>query len=296
MRARILVTATILGLALQSLARAESREQRYLSTRDAAIAKVSAAMDSYTAMPAEPRKAKSEALHKISTMDEAERAKLEEQMRDIVGPMEISGFGPVGKLNFDGLIKGDQGFGTLDGLKFTSMDNKASVIVTTTDIFRRWLAEHKDWWGTNGESIPQQPGRAVQVNAFYTQSLLTDSAIIGFTELHIRKPLGSIFVFAMLGGRTQDAVPSQANEIFIAVGRGGRVFIGQSRGIDAVGPVAACDGARKAALDYRPSTDQKAKELQSRFLKCFSGWARYQPNYSEAVRAAQQLIDGVAAR
>ena len=296
MRTSCLVTALVLGLGLQSLARAETREQRYFSARDAAIAKVSAAMDSYTATPAEPRKAKSEALHKLTAMDEAERAKLEAQMRDIVGPMAISGFGPDGKLNFDGLIKGDQGFGTLDGLKFTSVDKKAIIIVTTTDIFQHWLAEHKDWWGKNGDSIPQQPGRAVQIDAFYTQALMTDSAIIGFTELHVRKPLGSIFVFAMLGGRTQDGVPSKADEIFVAVGRGGRVFIGQSQSIDAVGPVARCNGARETALNYRPSTDQKAKELQSQFLKCFSGWAWYQPNYSEAVRAAQQLIDGVAAR
>jgi hypothetical protein len=326
MRTTVLMAVAALGLA--SPAGAETQEQRYFSARDAAIAKVTAAMDAYTAMPTEPPKekpaapekgkptaqdrakaaaqdkakaaafdkAKAAALDKVIAMDKAERAKLEGEMREIVGPMPIAGFDKDGKLNLDGLIKGDQGFGALDGLTFTSSDKKASIIVTTTGIFPHWLAEHKDWWGKNSNDIPQQPGIAVQQNAFYTQALVTDSAIVGLTELHVRKPLGSVFVFAMLGGRTQDAIPEQADEIFVAMSRKGHVFVGQSKNIPAVGPIAACESARKAALDYRPSTDKKAKDLEAAFLKCFSSRARFQPNYAEALRAAQQMIDSVAAR
>ena len=66
-------------------------------------------------------------------------------MRELVGPMPIAGFDKDGQLNLDHLIKGDQGLGALDGMKFFSADKKASVIVTTTGVFRRWLADHKDW-------------------------------------------------------------------------------------------------------------------------------------------------------
>lgn len=326
-RTTVLAAVVVLGLGLPSIAHAESPEQRYFDERDAAIAKVTAAIEAYTAMPAAPPretppapargkpaaqeqakaaaqdrakaaafdKAKAAALEKISALDKAERAKLETQMRDIVGPMPIAGFDKDGKLNLEHLIKGDQGFGTLDGLTFTSADNKASVIVTTTGVFRRWLADHKDWWGKNANSLPQQPGRAVQQNAFYTQALVTDAAVIGFTEIHVRKPLGSVFVYVMLGARSQDGIPQQANELFIAVGRGGHVFIAQSRSIATVGPIARCEAMWKDANSTQPD-DKTKKIVEARYLKCFSGWARYQPNYSEAVRAAQQIIDAIAAR
>ena len=311
MRTTVLTAVVMLGLGLSSPARAESPEQRYFDARDAAIARVTAAMDAYTAMPAAPRiekptaqdkakaaaidKAKTAALDKVLAMDKAERAKLEEQMRDMIGPMPIVGFEKDGKLNLDGLIKGDEGFGALDGLIFTSMDKKASVIVTTTGVFRRWLTEHKDWWGKNSNDIPQQPGIAVQQNAFYTQALVTDSAIVNLTELHVRKPLGSVYVYAMLGSRTQDAIPQQADEVFIAVGRGGHVFIGRSKSFDAVGPIARCDATWKEATTSQPD-DKTRKKLETRFLKCFSGWARYQPHYSDALDTAQQIINAVAAR
>jgi len=325
MRTTVFAAVVVLGFGLPSIVSAETPEQRYFDARDAAIAKVTAAMDAYIAMPAEaPReipaapakgkataqdkaktaalerskaaafdKAKAAALEKVTALDKAERGKLEAEMREIVGPMPIAGFDKDGKLNLDHLIKNDQGFGTLDGLTFTSTDKKASIIVTTTGVFRRWLADHKDWW--KNASLPQQPGRAVQQNAFYTQALVTDSAIVGFTELHVRKPLGSVFVYVMLGSRSQDGVPREANELLVAVGRGGHVFIAQSRSIAAVGPIARCDLMWKDATGPQP--DEKTRKIvETRYLKCFSGWARYQPNYSEAVRAAQQIIDAIAAR
>lgn len=339
MRAAVLTAVVALGLGAPFPASAESPEQRYFALRDAAIARVTAAMEAYNAMAAaEPRKdapaapapapikarattpaqakaaarekakaaalekaraaaqdkAKAAALDKVTAVEKAERAKLEEAMREMIGPVAIAGLDKDGKLNLDGLIKSDQGFGALDGLVFTSPDRKASVIVTTTGAFRRWLTEHKNWWGENSAALPQQPGIAVQQNAFYTQALVTDAAISGLTEIHVRKPLGSVFVYAMLGARTQDAIPAQANEVFIAVGRGGHVFIGQAR-VDPVGPIPRCDSAWKAAA--APQADDKAqKKLETRFLKCFSGWARYQPGYAGALNAAQQLIYAVAAQ
>ena len=333
MRTAVLTAVVTLGLAFP--ARAESPEQRYFAARDAAIAKVTAAMEAYTAMAAEPHKdapavtpapakaappargkaavqqkakaialekakaaaqdkAKTAALDKVIALDAAERAKLEAEMREMIGPIAIAGFGKDGKLNLEGLIKGDPGFGTLDGLTFTSADNKASVIVTTTGVFRRWLADHKNWNGADGDSIPQQPGIAVQQNALYTQALQTDAAIAGLTDLHVRKPLGSVFVYALLGARTQDALPRQADEVFIAVGRGGHVFIGQSRSIDPIGPIPRCEATWKAAA--APQDDDKTRrKFETRYLKCFSGWARYQPRYGDAVSAAQRIIYAVAA-
>ena len=77
--------------------------------------------------------------------------------------------------------------------------------------------------------------------------------------------------------------------------RGGHIFIGQSRGFDPVGPIPRCEPTWKDATG--PQQDDKTqKKLEARFLKCFSGWARYQPNYAAALGAAQQIIYAVAAQ
>ena len=296
MRAAVILAVATLGLCSALPARAETPEQLYFATRNAAIAKITAATDAYVAMPAEPRAAKGEAMDNMTALDTAERTKLEQQLRAIVGPVAIQRFVGSGALNLDALSKGDQGFGTLDGLTFTSADKKASVIVTTASIFQHWLVEHKNWWGKGNRDIPQQPAKAVKENGFYTQALVTDSAIIGFTVLPVRKPAGITIAFAMIGGRTQDAMPTEADEIYFAVARGTRVFIGQSRSIDPVGPIAACEAAHQAITDHPPDQDAKERMLQAKFLSCFAAQAKQQPTYAGALRTAQRIADSVALR
>ena len=85
-------------------------------------------------------------------------------MRAILSEPDRDGFGPA-KLNIDTFSKGDEGFGTLDGLRFDAklgkngetagqngadghyVEPKSHIIVTTQTLFERWLHAHKDWWG-----------------------------------------------------------------------------------------------------------------------------------------------------
>ena len=70
----------------------------------------------------------------------------------------------------------------LDGMVYGGLDAKTRVIVTTDSLFKHWLNEHKDWWGKTGD-MPQEPSAAVKANNFYTQAVLTDSAILHFADL-----------------------------------------------------------------------------------------------------------------
>ena len=145
---------------------------------------------------------------------------------------------------FDNVIEGDLGFGLLDGMVYGPVDGKTRVVVTTESMFQRWLNQHKDWWGKDFANIPQEPSAAVKEDTFYTQAVLTDSAVVRFAELPIHPPAGAAFAFAMLAARTQSEVPPKADEIFVAVAQGGRVFIAQTKEVSAVGPIASCDAIR----------------------------------------------------
>ena len=155
---------------------AKAAEDRYIAARDAAIEKISAIYDAGNADDA-ARKA-----------EDAASADLAAQMRAILNGARRNGFGPA-KLNIDTFYKGDEGFGTLDGLRFDAelgkngekagqngadgkyVEPKAHIIITTQTLFERWLREHKEWWGKNVKNVPQQIGAALKDESFYTQAI-----------------------------------------------------------------------------------------------------------------------------
>jgi hypothetical protein len=293
------IVASGAGLALWP-AHAASPEDVYIATRDAAIAKIAAAVK---AEKPGPNDGLSPA---IDALNDRERATLERQMRAIVGPVAIKGMDGKAALNLDTLIEGDEDFGLLDGMVYGALDAKTRVIATTDGLLRRWLNQHKDWWGKDSNDIPQQPAAAVQENAFYTQAVLTDAAITRFAELPVRKPAGAAFAYAMLAARSQSDVPSTADEIFLAAAKGGRVFIANTKEFKAVGPIAACDtipnGLAKQASEAAdaPGLDDKARQekadalsakSEAEFLRCFTASAARQDTFAAADNAAQALLD-----
>ena len=248
----------------------------------------------------------------VIDFDEKASAALERQLRAIVGPVAIKGLEGDGAINLDTLIEGDEDFGLLDGMIYGPVDAKTRVIVTTDGLCARWLHQHKDWWGKDSTGIPMNPGAAVKVDAFYTQAVLTDAAIMRFAELPVRKPAGAAFAFAMLAARSQSDVPAKADEIFIAMAQGGRVFIGTTKEFDAVGPIASCDQDREAisssksvAAAEEPGLSDAARQKKSEalsgkadteFLRCFAEKASQQNGFAGAVAAAQALIDRLPLR
>jgi hypothetical protein len=289
-----LVVATIVVI---SVAAATTAEDTYIAARDAAIAKVKAATD------AEPKNPSDSDEDKVLALNNQELAGLETQMRAIVGPVTIEGLDGKAAINLDSLFQGDEDFGHLDGMVYGGVDAETRVIVTTEGLFRHWLQEHKEWWGKDSPPLPQQPSAAVRDDDFYTQAVMTDSAIVHYADLAITAPPEAGFAYAMLAARTQDAMPAKADEVFVALSRGGRVFIANTKDLKAIGPIPACEAIRSgfareaaaAAKSNDAAAQDKADALSAQsdaeFLKCFAAKAPQQAGFGGAEKAAQTLLD-----
>ena len=275
-------------------AAAATPEETYWAARDAAIAKVKAAT------AAEPKNPTGSDDDKVIALDNRELAGLEKQLRAIVGAVAIKGLDGKSAINLDTLNDGDEDFGLLDGMVYGGLDAKTRVIVTTDGLFRRWLQQHKNW---TDNGLPQDAAAAIKDQDFYSQAVLTDAAIVHYADLPITAPPGAGFAYAMLAARTQSDLPGKADEIFIALSQGGRVFVANTKEFNAVGPIAACEAIRndleKTAADAAnandPAAQDKADALSAQsdaeFLKCFAERAPQQAGFAAAVTAAQTLLD-----
>ena len=176
-----------------------SPEDKYLATRDAAIKKLSPLYDAG-------------ALDDAATKAEAAAfTDLLAQMTAILKEPARKGFGSA-KLNIETFYKGDEGFGSLDGLRFDAelgksgekaggngadgkyVEPKAHIIVTTQNLFERWLLAHKDWWDKGASNVPQRIGSALKDESFYTQAISSGAAVINFNLLPMVKPATATFV------------------------------------------------------------------------------------------------------
>ncbi|MBR1148586.1 hypothetical protein [Bradyrhizobium sp. AUGA SZCCT0431] len=307
---RLAAASCVFGTLASANAAPASPEDRYIAARDAAIAKI-------TKMYADK---KDDEAFKLT---ESLRADLLAKLTPIIAESARKGFGPA-RLNLDALSKGDMGFGLLDGVRFDSelgdngekagqngrdgkyVEPKSHIIVTTQSMFERWLRAHKDWWGNKLKNVPQQIGAALKDESFYTQAISTDAAVVNFNELPIAKPASATSAFAMLGGRTQDAVPEAADEVFVSALANGKVYIAYGS-IKPKVEVSACVAIK---ADYDKKADKAADDLQSKridrkaydklgdlrqkgedaYKKCFTERAPQQPSFAEATRQAQALL------
>lgn len=290
---------------------AKTAEDRYVAARDAAIKNISAIYDAGN-RDEDARKA-----------EEAARADLLEQMRVILSEPDRDGFGPP-KLNIDTFSKGDEGFGTLDGMRFDAklgrngeiagqngadgnyVEPKSHIIITTQTLFERWLRAHKDWWGKKSKNVPQQIGAALKDESFYTQAISSGAAVVNFNSLPIEKPTAASFVHAMLAGRTQDQLPDAADHVFVSAIANGKVYIAYGL-IDP--PVQAPD-CLAIRSDYIRKADQAAEDLQAgkinrktydklgdirqkgddAYKRCFTQNAPNRPFFAEAAQQAERLL------
>ena len=307
---RLVAASWVLGTLASANAAPPSPEDRYVAARDAAIAKVSK-------------------LYKDKKDDEAAKAEasvpadLLARIQPIVGEPGRKGFGPA-KLNLDALYSGDQGFGLLDGLRFDSelgdngekagqnrrdgnyVEPKAHIIITTQTLFERWLRGHKNWWDKKVKNVPQQMEAALKDETFYTQAIQTDAAVVNFNALPIAKPASATFAFAMLGARTQDALPEAADEVFTAALANGKVYVAYG----SIKPKVEIPACLVIKSDYNKKADQAAADLESNritrkvydklpdfrqqgedaYKKCFVERAPREPAFAEATKQAQAML------
>jgi len=274
-------------LAAIGAAHAQQRgaEDRYIAERDRAI-----------------RQFGDGAVDDAKTDAEAKaRAGLERQMRAIVGPVAPPGFGD-GALNLSTLFKGDQGFGTLDGLVFRAEERKRELVVTTRTLLTRWLAGHKAWWPE--EPMPAEPAAAFHTETFWNQAIDTDAHITPLATLPLDAPGAT--AHAVVGGRSQDQTPNEANEVFVAAVKGERAFAAFAAFEPALS-VQSCTAEREAAeqkvkaLGEGPRPSGKAAEAfdqrieamsrkaEQDFLRCFGERVVKEPRWGEVAKLAQEL-------
>ena len=285
-----------------------------------------------TSPPATRRSKKSRSLYDDNKSDDAAqkaedavRADLLAQMSAILDEPARKGFGPA-KLNLETFYKGDEGFGTLDGLRFDSVlgDNgekagrngadgkyvepKAHIIVTTQTMFERWLRAHKDWWGKDIKNVPQQIGTALKDESFYTQAISSGSAVVNFNSLPIAKPAAATFAYGMLAGRTQSDIPDAADQVFVAALANGKVYIAsgsikpkvRSRPASRSGPATTRKPRRPTTISGsrrstgRPTTNSAtfAKRAKTPTSAASRRMAPKQPSFVEATRQAERLLSG----
>jgi hypothetical protein len=316
----ILTLAAVPCLAAQlsgASAASPSAEDRYVAVRDAAIEKISKLYDDNKFDDAAQK------------AEDAIRADLLAQLKAIVGDTSRKGYGPA-KLNLLTFYKGDEDFGTLDGLRFESelgdngekagrngadgkyVEPRAHVVVTTQSMFERWLRAHKNWWGDKIKNVPQRMGEALRDESFYTQALPNGSAVVSFGTLPIAKPASTTFSSAMLAARTQDAIPNAADEVYVAALSNGTVYVA-SISIKPKVQVPACIAIRsgynkkaeKADDDLRfERIDRKAYDKlgdfrqkgEDAYKRCFTERAPQQPSFVGATAQAQALLAAAMGR
>jgi hypothetical protein len=255
-------------------------EDRYIAARDAAIAKISKLYDDSTGDEA-------------AKAEEAATPDLLAQMQAILTERGRQGFGPA-KINIGSFYKGDEDFGTLDGVRFESLlgengqkagstgkdekyiEPKSQIVVTTETMFERWLRAHKDF--------PQQTTKALGDGSVYTRAISNGSAVVKFALLPIARPTGATFALAMLAGRTQSEIPDASAEVIVAAIANGKVYVAEGSITPKV-RVAACVAQKKA----KPEDDEA-------YARCFRQRAPKEPSFAQATRQAQVLLAAALGR
>jgi len=305
-----LAVPCLLGTLSSAGAAPPSPEDRYVTARDAAIAKISKLYDS----------GKGDEAGKVQ---DAVSADLLAQMKAIVGDTGRKGYGPV-KLSLLSFYKGDEDFGALDGLRFESVlgddgekagrngangkyvEPRAFIVVTTQSMFERWLHAHEEWGADKAKNVQQRMGAALKDETFYTMTLPNGSAMVSFGTLPIAKPASATFSHAILGARTQDAIPNEADEVYVAALANGKAYIASST-IKPRVQVPACIAIRKS---YDKKAEKAADDLQfnridkkaydklgdlrqqgeDAYKRCFAERVAQQPSFVEATKQAQALL------
>ena len=287
---RLFSPVLLIATVTTALAAPPAAEDRYVAARDAAIEKLSAIYDAGKFDDAAKKD------------EEAATADLTAQMAVILNEAARDGFGPA-KLNLGSFYKGDEDFGTLDGLRFDALlgengqkagsngadgqyvEPRAHIIVTTQTLFERWLRAHKEWWGDKTRNVPQQTAKALSDESFYTQAISNGSAVVKFSPLPIAKPAGTTFAFAMLAGRTQSELPDSADEVIVAAVAHGKIYVAEGS-IEPKVRIAACLANKKA----EPQDDDRRQKSEDTYARCFAQRAPREPSVAQATKQAQALL------
>jgi hypothetical protein len=297
-RMKIIIAAVMLLAPLPAAAQTASPEQSYLTARDSAI-KSLAAID-----------LNGPDAQRATKIEQAAIRDLTKRLESVIGRPALKGVSGAGKFNIEALMSGDIGFGMLDGLAYTSKDEKTRIVVSTETLTTKWLVAHKDWW-PNLENVPQDIPAAFKSEPFYAQATSNGAAVAIFTELPIARPAAAKAAAALLVARRQDIGPSVPDEILAASVQGGRVYIVSQRVEGKTKEIPACIEIWSKALKeaevlfeaYKASDlkDEKAFEGYNKtqeagdtgMRKCYGERVKNERYFADLTKAAQALLDSL---
>jgi hypothetical protein len=285
-RTRSIAGALVLCVVLPVAAvHGQTAEDRYLAARDAAIERFT------------PTRVPNIGQRELDAESKT-RTELDKLIRALLGAGTPPGF-EAGKYNVSTLFSGDMDFGKLDGIVFEADGGDTQMVVSTRSLLSKWLqARFQD------PKDQLAPDAAIQTENFYLRAMGSDAAILRYAEI----PLGVPDSFAMLSARTQDAPPTDADEVFVTAIRGERVFVASARFEPALA-VEFCTKGREAAeakLEQMERTEFKPgqrndvalqklmtlrEQVESEFRRCFAERAPKEKGFAEVVSRAKELLD-----
>jgi len=178
------------------------------------------------------------------------------------------------------------GLGTdaLDGIRFWtgSGDNWSSLLVTTNDLFRRWLKKNE----------PDRPQLQTDLDAAFRSGQLNTEVVDReawrevFAALAIDKPVGVDAAFAFLGQSGNGSLIWPPNIISFYVRKRDRIFLADMTLATKFTPIEACGDPNKPTW---------SEENQTRFNQCWKERGASEPAFVAAGRQAQAFVNALAA-
>jgi hypothetical protein len=305
MKFRIIVLVVLIPLA----AMATSPEESYVAARDAAI-KTFEQRDKAGPFDDQAFEDHKKALDGLARM-----------IAPVIGASEIKGFPGPARLNVRSLVPGDIDFEALDGLVYSSVNDKAQVLVTTDGLLDRWLRAHRSDWETvkrAGQGARQGAGQALatalKTESFYTKAISSDAAVFRYADIPIAKSAKAGFAVAMLAARSQDLGPQIPDEIVIAAGQGGRFYLVTAPVTAKITEIPACDAIKRdfekrsndafaaysaSQLQDRGASDRSMRlrdEGNDAYRRCFVQRAPRERFFAAVTAQAQALADSLPGR
>lgn len=261
---------------------------RYVQVRDGYIAEARAAYDALLTQCKEFERAKGygagrECWAKEDRAAASERLDdLQRQLQQLVGPCIRKGFSARGKINLETLAP-ELGFGKLDGLLYSSVDGRTTILVTTKDLLDYWLNTSFEWPGAR----VHDPMTVLGTEPFYTRALGFDNHASDLGDLPILKPKGATVASAMLSTWSQDVVNFPPYLILATEVYGDKVYLLSQEIHVKMPPIQACSRAFQKLED-----SNRDAEADVEYRRCYAKKVKQCNSFAAAFRQAQSLVDG----
>ena len=294
MRSAPLVPIALLAALTATLA--ANPEEDYLAARDAAVERI------------KKLEAKNPAGGAVDKEIKKGLADLENRLRAIIGELNARPYPAKGKIAADTLSENDVGFGGLDALLYSKGDLAPAVYVSTDGLLENWLRTRAEWW-KKSQKTPPAADAALASEEFVSEAISGDAALTKAADIAIAKPAGTTFAAAMLGGWTQDIGPVDANEIIVALRRGGKVYIATEQAKTKIEKIPACEkiwkdseaAAEKLLAKYNAggAKDEKLSDAHAKtqekgdadYHACLREKTPLSKNFPALVKEAQAIAD-----